>query len=105
MLRSVFDASLTTFCAASSQFFGDSDITSITLTIFAMDVILLFLMIEEDCAFGSFEFLRSDFSRRPVYAPRASIHCTAKRVTWRAFLRFNFSLIWARCVSTVFGLK
>src|SRR5437764_11838931 len=42
MLRSVFEASLTTFWAASSQLVGDSDRISITLTIFAI-VVLLFL--------------------------------------------------------------
>jgi hypothetical protein len=39
MLRKVLEASVITFCAASSQLFGDSDITSITFTIFAMSLI------------------------------------------------------------------
>src|SRR3954467_14420967 len=37
--------------------------------------------------------------------PRAVLHCTANRATSRAFFRFNFSLICARCVSTVLGLR
>src|SRR5947207_15719645 len=39
MLRNVFEASATTFCAASSQLFGDSESISITFTIFGMSLI------------------------------------------------------------------
>src|SRR5437762_9084751 len=39
MLRNVLDASATTFCAASSQLFGDSESISITFTIFGMSLI------------------------------------------------------------------
>src|SRR5438105_5774692 len=39
MLRNVLEASLTTFCAASSQLFGDSESISITFTIFGMSLI------------------------------------------------------------------
>jgi hypothetical protein len=39
MLRNVLEASLATFWAASSQLFGDSDITSMTLTIFAINLV------------------------------------------------------------------
>jgi len=38
-LRNVLEASLATFWAASSQLFGDSDITSMTLTIFAINLV------------------------------------------------------------------
>src|SRR6266403_429498 len=41
MLRNVLEASLATFWAASSQLFGDSDITSMTLTIFAINLVPL----------------------------------------------------------------
>ena len=39
MLRNVLEASATTFCAASSQLFGDSESISITFTIFGMSLI------------------------------------------------------------------
>src|SRR5437879_12266678 len=39
MLRNVLEASLATFWAASSQLFDDSDITSMTLTIFAITLV------------------------------------------------------------------
>ena len=38
-LRNVLEASLATFWAASSQLFDDSDITSMTLTIFAITLV------------------------------------------------------------------
>ena len=38
-MRNVLEASATTFCAASSQLFGDSESISITFTIFGMSLI------------------------------------------------------------------
>src|SRR5436190_17467161 len=43
ILRNVLEASATTFCAASSQLFGDSESISITFTIFAMSLISVLL--------------------------------------------------------------
>jgi len=40
-----------------------------------------------------------------AYALRASTHWTAKRATSREFFKSSLSLMCARCVSTVLGLR
>src|SRR6266702_6172550 len=54
MFRRVLVASCTAPCAASSQLFGDCDISSITLTTLAMVIILLLLLIAGGAALARF---------------------------------------------------
>src|SRR5438552_15163261 len=60
ILLSVLDASSTTPCTASSQLLGDSDNTSMTLTILAMVIILLPIFIADGR--GIARFVESLFS-------------------------------------------
>src|SRR5881392_1492112 len=48
MFRSVFEASCTALCVASSQLSGDCDNNSMTLTTLAITIILLPLIIADD---------------------------------------------------------
>src|SRR5439155_8116554 len=49
MFRSVFEASCTALCVASSQLSGDCDNNSMTLTTLAITIILLPLIIADGC--------------------------------------------------------
>ena len=69
----VLEASATTFCAASSQLFGDSESISITFTIFGMSLISLPLQFRTTLEIWPQALLGSQVGRVPVHEWQESL--------------------------------